>query len=45
MGLSSTNNVTLAGGLRDTDAATSSLQEFIPEIWGASIQDYMEKNH
>ena len=42
--LASTNNVALAGGLRDTDAATASLQEFIPEIWGQSIMDYMEKN-
>ena len=44
MPLSATTNVTLAGGLRDQDAATSSLSEFIPEIWGASIMDYMEKN-
>ena len=44
MPLSAKNNVTLAGGLRDQDTATSSLQEFIPEIWGASIMDYMEKN-
>lgn len=44
MPLSATNNVTLAGGLRDTDAATSTLQHFIPEVWGASIMDYMEKN-
>ena len=44
MALSATNNVTLAGGLRDSDAATASLQEFIPEIWGASIMDYMTKN-
>ena len=44
MDLANTNNVALAGGLRDSDAATSGLQFFIPEIWGASIQDYMEKN-
>lgn len=42
--LAGTNNVALAGGLQDSDSATASLQEFIPEIWGASIQDYMEKN-
>jgi len=44
MNLAGTNNVALAGGLQDSDSATASLQEFIPEIWGASIQDYMEKN-
>jgi len=44
MPLAGTNNVNLAGGLRDTDAATSTLQHFIPEVWGASIMDYMEKN-
>tara|TARA_R100001163_G_C5059358_1_gene196058 strand:+ start:1032 stop:2114 length:1083 start_codon:yes stop_codon:yes gene_type:complete len=44
MPLSATNNVTLAGGLRDTDVATATLQHFIPEVWGASIMDYMEKN-
>ena len=44
MNLAGTNNVALAGGLRDTDAQTASLQEFIPEVWGASIQDYMEKS-
>lgn len=42
--LAGTNNVALAGGLQDSDSATASLQEFIPEVWGASIQDYMEKN-
>ena len=42
--LAGTKNVALAGGLQDSDAATASLKEFIPEIWGASIQDYMEKN-
>ena len=42
--LASTNNVTLAGGLRDSDSATATLQHFIPEVWGASIMDYMEKN-
>ena len=44
MPLAGTNNVALAGGLQDSDAATATLQEFIPEIWGASIMDYMEKN-
>jgi len=43
MNLAGTNNVALAGGLRDTDSATAGLQEFIPEVWGASIMDYMEK--
>tara|TARA_Y100000593_G_scaffold95026_1_gene198497 strand:+ start:820 stop:1998 length:1179 start_codon:yes stop_codon:yes gene_type:complete len=42
--LAPTNATTLAGGLGDSDTATSTLQEFIPEIWGASIMDYMEKN-
>lgn len=42
--LSGTNNVTLAGGLQDTDSATATLQHFIPEVWGASIMDYMEKS-
>ena len=44
MNLAGTNNVALAGGLRDTDSATAGLQEFIPEVWGAAIMDYMEKN-
>ena len=44
MALAGTNNVALAGGLRDSDSATSGLQKFIPEVWGASIMDYMEKN-
>tara|TARA_Y100001973_G_scaffold87450_1_gene131430 strand:+ start:670 stop:1815 length:1146 start_codon:yes stop_codon:yes gene_type:complete len=41
--LAGTNNVALAGGLRDT-GEEAGIKEFIPEIWGASIQDYMEKN-
>jgi len=41
--LAGTNNVALAGGLQDS-GNEAGLQEFIPEIWGASIQDYMEKN-
>ena len=44
MALAGTNNVALAGGLRDTDGNTATLQNFIPEVWGASIMDYMEKN-
>ena len=44
MNLAGTNNVALAGGLQDSDSATATLQEFIPEVWGASIMDYMEKN-
>tara|TARA_Y100000593_G_scaffold6567_1_gene12460 strand:+ start:19 stop:1173 length:1155 start_codon:yes stop_codon:yes gene_type:complete len=43
MNLAGTNNVALAGGLQDS-GNEAGLQEFIPEIWGASIQDYMEKN-
>ena len=31
----------LSGGLADT--SNSGLDKFIPEIWGASIKDYMEK--
>ena len=41
--LAGTNNVALAGGLRDS-GNEAGLQEFIPEVWGASIQDYMEKS-
>ena len=43
MALSATNNVALAGGLQDS-GVEATLQNFIPEIWGASIMDYMEKN-
>ena len=43
MALANTNNVALAGGLTDT-GVESTLQNFIPEIWGASIMDYMTKN-
>tara|TARA_Y100000592_G_C5440306_1_gene302996 strand:+ start:161 stop:1306 length:1146 start_codon:yes stop_codon:yes gene_type:complete len=42
--LAGTNNVALAGGLRDSDSQTSGLQFFVPEVWGASIMDYMEKS-
>ena len=44
MALDGTNNIALAGGLQDQDTQTSSLQHFIPEVWGASIMDYMEKS-
>ena len=43
MDLANTNNVALAGGLRDA-GEEAGLKFFIPEIWGASIMDYMEKN-
>ncbi len=43
MALAGTNNVALAGGVRDT-GVEATLQHFIPEVWGASIMDYMEKN-
>ena len=43
MALAGTNNIALAGGLQDS-GNEASLQNFIPEIWGASIMDYMEKN-
>ena len=36
------NKTFMSGGLGDTTAAA--LDKFIPEIWGASIMDYMEKN-
>ena len=43
MALAGTNNVALAGGIRDS-GVEATLQNFIPEVWGASIMDYMEKN-
>tara|TARA_R110002012_G_scaffold201684_1_gene370751 strand:+ start:502 stop:1581 length:1080 start_codon:yes stop_codon:yes gene_type:complete len=43
MALTGTNNVALAGGLQDS-GVEAALQNFIPEVWGASIMDYMEKN-
>ena len=43
MSLTNTNNIALAGGLRDS-SVEAGVQNFIPEIWGASIMDYMEKN-
>ena len=36
------NKTFMGGGLNDTANAT--LDKFVPEIWGASIMDYMEKN-
>ena len=42
MALAPTSTPFLSGGLRDTDAKAG-LQKFVPEIWGASVQDYMEK--
>ena len=44
MALAPTTGVGLAGGLQDTGVVDASLQFFIPEVWGASIMDYMEKN-
>ena len=44
MALAPTNAVGLAGGLQDTGVVDATLQYFIPEVWGQSIQDYMEKN-
>ena len=32
----------LSGGLQDS-SSNAGLQKFIPEVWGASIKDYMEK--
>ena len=32
----------LTGGLQDS-AVDAGLQKFVPEIWGAAIQDYMTK--
>ena len=43
MALAPTNAVALAGGLQDS-GVDATLQHFIPEVWGASIMDYMEKN-
>ena len=42
MALAGTNAIALGGGIRDT-GVEATLQYFIPEIWGASIKDYMEK--
>jgi len=41
--LAPTNNVAMAGGLGDT-GVDSTLDSFVPEVWGQSIMDYMEKN-
>ena len=43
MALTPTNNVALAGGMQDS-GVDATLQYFVPEVWGASIMDYMEKN-
>ena len=43
MALAPTTGVALAGGLQDS-GVDATLQNFIPEVWGASIMDYMEKN-
>ena len=43
MALAPTNAVAFAGGLQDS-GVDATLQHFIPEVWGASIMDYMEKN-
>lgn len=43
MALAPTNNVAMAGGLQDS-GVDATLQHFVPEVWGASIMDYMEKN-
>ena len=43
MSLAPTNNVALAGGLQDS-GVDAGLQNFIPEVWGASVMEYMEKN-
>jgi len=43
MALAPTTGVALAGGLQDS-GVDATLQFFIPEVWGQSIMDYMEKN-
>tara|TARA_R110002074_G_scaffold15898_5_gene53825 strand:- start:334 stop:1383 length:1050 start_codon:yes stop_codon:yes gene_type:complete len=42
MAFAPTNKALLAGGIRDT-GVKAGLQKFIPEVWGESIKDYMEK--
>ena len=42
MALAPTNKPYLTGGLQDS-AVDAGLQYFVPEIWGESIKDYMEK--
>ena len=42
MALAPTAKPFLTGGLQDS-AVDAGLQKFIPEVWGASVQDYMEK--
>ena len=41
MALAPTAKPFLTGGLQDS-AVDAGLQKFIPEVWGASVQDYME---
>ena len=43
MAIAPTSDQFLTGGLQDTNARAG-LQKFVPEIWGAAVQDYMEKN-
>ena len=43
MALAPTNAVALAGGMQDS-GVDATLQYFVPQVWGASIMDYMEKN-
>ncbi len=42
MSFAPTNKALHTGGIQDTGAAAG-LQKFVPEIWGESIKDYMEK--
>ena len=42
MALAPTSNQFLTAGLQDS-SVDSGLHNFIPEIWGASVKDYMEK--
>ena len=42
MALAPSTKPYLTGGLQDS-AADAGLQKFVPEIWGAAIQDYMMK--
>ena len=43
MAIAPTSNQFFTGGLQDTDAKAG-LQKFVPEVWGAAVKDYMEKN-
>ena len=42
MALAPNQNPFLTGGLQDS-SADAGLQKFVPEIWGESVMDYMEK--